>query len=123
MSAIELALRASWYVQDQDRSGSLSSNVRVKVGAGIAIGSKTVCGFLSSGSSAHRWSVFGDGATEALTLASNGPGVRISSRALERLQSPSSWGIVTRETLDRISKVTGAQDNTVMPWTHAMQQQ
>jgi len=84
-TAIELALRASWLVREHARGGNLEAGCSVRIGAGIAFGSKTVCGYLSTGSSAHRWSVFGDGATEAQSLANQGPGVRISSRALERL--------------------------------------
>lgn len=64
-TALEIALKASWVVRDQARAGGLEPNCSVRLGAGIAFGSKTVCGFLSSGSSAHRWSVFGDGASEA----------------------------------------------------------
>lgn len=92
-AALELAVRASWYVRDQSVAGLVQPGVKVRLGAGVAQGSKTVCGFLSSSGSAHRWSVFGDGATEAITLASYGAHVSMSARALERLQSPSTWGV------------------------------
>lgn len=91
--ALELAVRASWYVRDRCVAGLVQPGVKVRLGAGVASGGRTVCGFLSSSGSAHRWSVFGDGATEAITLASYGAHVCMSARALERLQSPSTWGV------------------------------
>lgn len=116
-TALEIALRASWIVRDSGRRAGLEPGSSVRVGAGIAFGSKTVCGFMSRGTSAHRWSVFGDGATEAHQLAAQGPGIHISSRALERLQSPSSWGIVHSDTLRRLQRVQGGNSaHLVMPW-------
>lgn len=90
-TAVELAVKASQALEHED---ALHPGCSVRLGAGVAYGSTSVCGFMSSQKSAHRWSVFGDGASEAQTLASQGPGLRLSARAMERLQSPTCWGIV-----------------------------
>jgi len=64
-TAIEIALKAFWLTKEYAGTEALEAGKNIRLGGGIAFGSKTVCGLLSSGSSAHRWNVFGDGASEA----------------------------------------------------------
>jgi len=42
--------------------------------------------------------------------------VRVSSRALERLRSPTSWGIVHSDTLRRLQRVRGSIRELQLPW-------